>query len=132
MIWAPVLPGGLRGNAWGSATMADTTTRVPNVGADASLTVGTLNLPALATTEDTSNTWSLPSKHWRRYRTHSAMPKQRRFCARESPLSMPYGTAAQRRAVLLRFKASAASATLESNLGISWATRLPLSAADLK
>src|SRR6266481_1747604 len=54
------------------------------------------------------------------------------FCARESRRLTRCDTAARRRAVLLRCKASAASATWQSNLRINLATRLPRSAVDLK
>src|SRR5215469_391670 len=48
MNWAPVLRSGLRGNAWGSATTAGTTTRVSSAGVGASFSAGTLSLTALA------------------------------------------------------------------------------------
>ncbi len=108
------------------------TTRVSNAGVDTSFTAATPKLQASATTEDISNTWSLRSKRSRRYRTYLAMLKQGPFCARGSRPLTRCDIAAHRRAVSLRCRALAASATLESNSGINLATRLPRSAVDLK
>src|SRR5215469_2287002 len=123
MHWAAKLPDGRNGNASAWDGMAGRTTPVSNAGVDASFIARTPKWQALATTEDISNTWSLRSKHWRRYQMHSAMPKRLRCCVLESLLSMRCDTAARRQTVWLQCKVSAASDTSESNLGTSLATR---------
>src|SRR5215469_6996738 len=125
MNLAPRSRDGKKDSAWASAGTAGGTTPVVNVGVDASFTALTPKSQASATTADIRNTWSLPSTHWRRYRTHLATPKQARCYARESPLLMLCDTAAPVPVVLLRYKASAALATSESNLGTNLVTRLP-------
>src|SRR5215472_17084227 len=131
MNLAPRSPDGRRDSALASAGMAGETTPVSNVGVDASSIVVTPKLQVSATTGDIRNTWSLPSTNWRRYQTHSAMPKQARCCARESLRLMLCDTAARLQAILLQWKASAASAISESSLEISLATRWPRSVVDL-
>src|SRR5260370_11690516 len=124
--------GGREGRGGGEGGVGGRTISVSNAGVDTSFAAATPKLQGSASTEDISNTWSLRPKRSRRYRTYLAMLKQGPFCARGSRPLTRCDIAAHRRAVSLRCRALAASATLESNSGINLATRLPRSAVDLK
>src|SRR5215471_19154777 len=132
MTLVPRSPDGRKDSVSAWVGTAAGTTPVSSADVDASFTAATPKLQASTTTADIRNTWLLPSKHWRPYQTHLAMPKQARCCARESPRLMLCDTAARLRVIWLRCKASAASVISESSLGTSLGTRLPPSGWDLK
>src|SRR5579864_1747072 len=132
MSWAPGSRNGGVDSASVSAGTAGRTTPVPNAGVDTSSTAAIPESQASATTEDISNTWSLPSKHWRQYRTHLPMSRQPPCCARESLHLTLCDTAVHCLAILSPCKASAALDTLAFNTRANSATRWQRSGEVLK